>query len=953
MPQFHPTLSPFSLLLCAGLAQGLWAQGADDFPDRNVDLVAHVDFTEGNGERGNDVWGYVGADGTEYAVVGSTAGTYVYSLAEPTTPALAAMIPGSRSIWRDIKSYGDYVYVVADEGSDGVLVIDMSGAPNEITSEFYRPRIAEFGDAQVLTNHNLYISAEGVLVLCGGNVGRGRPLLFDLTASPTEPPYLGAARGVYAHDVHAEQGTLLSSDIFTGELTVHSYDAEGGVQALGTVTTPNRFTHNAWPNAEGTVAFTTDERSGAFVAAYDVSDPTDIRELDRFRPDATLNSGSIPHNTHYLPDGYLVTSWYRDGVIITDAARPGNLVDVGSYDTYAGGGDGFQGDWGAYPYLPSGLILLSDIERGLFVLRPDYQRGCYFEGQVVDDRTGQPVTAASVDFDGRRAQSTGVDLGGDFAVGILEEGAYPVVVSAPGYLPRGFEVDLARGELVERVVRLESLVDAQVTVTITDLEGTILPEADFALLYRGQAGGGGAGERLRYDLVGGAWGYRTTVVEDVEIVVGEPTELTVALPRGIYDDFTFDAGWTLTSRSAAGNWERAVPVGTRADGLQVQPDQDVDFDFGGFAYVTGATAGRADVGDVDGGTTALTSPVFDGRELAAGRVQFYYDYFVGGAPQLDDSLFVEITNGTDSVKVLVADTTTGGYQLFPSEPLGELLTPSATMRVRLIAADRGVANLVEATIDAFTIISEVTRPNLNLAAATGCLPLEVELSATDQTLPEDTRWTFTGAVEPDFRGPTGRATYLQPGSFDVAISIAGADGGVATFVYSDLVTAVADPVADLAIERVGDTVFFFNESPGGQEVLWDFGDGSTSDEPFATHFYDTPGTYLAVVTVSNLCGSATDSVSIQVDAPSSTRDAGRGGGLQLLGNPVGDVLAFRVESARVASVPVAHVFDVAGARVAERSLGDGPSYEIDVAELPAGLYFLSVGGATERFVVAR
>jgi len=149
--------------------------------------------------------------------------------------------------------------------------------------------------------------------------------------------------------------------------------------------------------------------------------------LDAFRPTATLGRGLVPHNVHVLND-FLITSFYKEGVIITDASNPDNLIEVGNYDTFPVQGDfaGFSGCWGAYPFLPSGLVLASDIDNGLFVIEPTYQRAAYLEGMVIDAETGMPIPSASVEilsddpnFDLSQASGiykTGQASGGTFLV---------------------------------------------------------------------------------------------------------------------------------------------------------------------------------------------------------------------------------------------------------------------------------------------------------------------------------------------------------------------------------------------------------------------------------------------------------------------------------------------------------------------------------------------------------
>jgi hypothetical protein len=55
-----------------------------------------------------------------------------------------------------------------------------------------------------------------------------------------------------------------------------------------------------------------------------------------------------------------------------DLSDPANPVEVGFYDTYPGdtGGFGFAGCWGCYHEQPTGIVYASDINHGLFVLKP-------------------------------------------------------------------------------------------------------------------------------------------------------------------------------------------------------------------------------------------------------------------------------------------------------------------------------------------------------------------------------------------------------------------------------------------------------------------------------------------------------------------------------------------------------------------------------------------------------
>ena len=432
------------------LATGILGQNA------NIERLANANDYPNSGY--NDVWGYVDSAGVEYAILGVRSGTAVYSLENPKAPVRRAFIPGAQSVWRDMKSYAGFVYAVADQGADGILAIDMRKGPANITHQFYRPAIQNLS---VDRCHNLYIDEKGTMYLSGCNLNNGGVLLFDVATKPGLPQLLGLSQNRYSHDNFARGDTLWSADVYDGFFSVTDVRQKSAPRLLATQTTSSSFTHNCWLSDDGTTLFTTDEKTLGTVDAYDVRDLNNIRFLDRFLPSTAAANGAIPHNVHYFK-GFLATSWYTEGVVITDAHRPGNLVEVGRYDTYPGTQRGFYGCWGAFPFLPSGLLLASDIQSGLFVLQPRYQRACYLEGSVRDSVSGTPIVGAKIQaLGGGIAEQS--DAQGLFKGGRLRPGTERIVVSALGYRSDTLLVDLQTGVVQERHVRLKK--EAAVTST--------------------------------------------------------------------------------------------------------------------------------------------------------------------------------------------------------------------------------------------------------------------------------------------------------------------------------------------------------------------------------------------------------------------------------------------------------------------------------------------------------
>jgi hypothetical protein len=61
---------------------------------------------------------------------------------------------------------------------------------------------------------------------------------------------------------------------------------------------------------------------------------------------------------------------YTRGVTVLDISDTSNPVDIGFFDTFpVSDNTSFNGAWGVYPYLPSGVVLISDISSGLYIVR--------------------------------------------------------------------------------------------------------------------------------------------------------------------------------------------------------------------------------------------------------------------------------------------------------------------------------------------------------------------------------------------------------------------------------------------------------------------------------------------------------------------------------------------------------------------------------------------------------
>jgi choice-of-anchor B domain-containing protein len=83
---------------------------------------------------------------------------------------------------------------------------------------------------------------------------------------------------------------------------------------------------------------------------------------------------SIDHN-QYVHNGHTFQANYRRGLRILRVVDPtsASLEEAFFFDTYPANDEpSFSGAWSTYPFFASGTVLVSDINRGLFVLRPAF-----------------------------------------------------------------------------------------------------------------------------------------------------------------------------------------------------------------------------------------------------------------------------------------------------------------------------------------------------------------------------------------------------------------------------------------------------------------------------------------------------------------------------------------------------------------------------------------------------
>ena len=380
---------------------------AGSFSCQNIDLVAHVPLPAG--ASGNDIWGHIDLNtGTEYAIMGFSDGTRVYNLANPSSPQLVGFVQGNRTSWRDIKvyqyfdsqsaAYKAYAYVTA-EANNGVQIIDLNNLPQSIS-------LAK-ADFTVSTAHNVYISnvdyglnipngaMPAKLQIVGADRFGGAFVSFDLAQAnnPVKSFDVGSSlRANYTHDAtsmmvndqRAERDCVNSvngaCDVFIDfnedEIRIWDNTNVGQTARLGQVgyddvPKSSQYVHSGWWHENKRYVYVqdeADENSGGLNTTVRILDLADLNN-PVVAGKWVSDNRSIDHNGFVKGNRYYMSNYER-GLTILDISDPVNPVEVGFFDTFPSSNNAsFNGAWGTYPYLPSGNILVSDINSGLYLVK--------------------------------------------------------------------------------------------------------------------------------------------------------------------------------------------------------------------------------------------------------------------------------------------------------------------------------------------------------------------------------------------------------------------------------------------------------------------------------------------------------------------------------------------------------------------------------------------------------
>ncbi len=359
---------------------------AGGFPCNRVDLMELMPLSTIGGGNGNDLWGWTDpTTGREYALMGRTSGTAFVDITDPELPVYLGNLPTqtSNSSWRDIKTRGDYAFIVSEASGHGMQVFDLT----ELRSVASPPvtfsataHYSQFGNA-----HNIVVNEDsGFAYAVGTSTCSGGLHMIDIS-DPLNPTNAGcfSADG-YTHDAqcvnylgpdpdYAGQEVCFNSN--TDTLTIADVtDKANPAQISRTSYTGVGYTHQGWITDDHRYFLINDELDELNFGHNTKTYIWDIADLDNPTVIGIFVSekAASDHNL-YIHDGFVYQANYKAGlrILTLDDVANGNLTEVAYFDTFpSNDSNGTSAAWSVYPYFASGNVIVSDISAGLFILQP-------------------------------------------------------------------------------------------------------------------------------------------------------------------------------------------------------------------------------------------------------------------------------------------------------------------------------------------------------------------------------------------------------------------------------------------------------------------------------------------------------------------------------------------------------------------------------------------------------
>ena len=575
----------------------------------NMQLLSHMSFNQ----ESSDITGFY-QDEREFAVMGLQNAAVFIDITDPSNPFEISRINGSNSIWRDIKYWNRHVYI-GTEADDGIKIVSVDNPDNPTLVNTI---------TDIDNSHNIHVDSDGFLYIIGAD--EHDIWIYDLD-DPENPFLVGTwdylddatSENGYCHDIEVYNDKLYCAAIYVGYFHIIDISDKSNPTTLASHFSgiDGISTHDVAVTEDERYLFTGDENLGGHIKVWDIQDYNNINLVDEY---ITINGDEhSAHNLYVRPgSNQLIISYYADGTRILDISDPTNLEEIAYYDMSEIEGL-YVSNWGVYAYLPSGLIISSDIEQGLYVFELG---GVTIMHDEVED------------------------------VNIENDGPY-VFIEA--------EVESFDGYIEEVVLNysLDNIIWNEVNMysdSETNLYNVIMTFDDSGVIVYYYIT---ASNNLNQ------YSQAPDTEEYLSFVYGNLDEI-------LFEDFESENNWYVESTASDGLWELGIPNGSSEQGGQineldpftVQPYVDHTVN-GEKCYLTGNEAinpSSPGQDDVDGGYTILYTDIYNLSEYDEVLLSYWrwYTNNLGNSPGTDiwsvqatndDLNWVDLENTTVSTNV--------------------------------------------------------------------------------------------------------------------------------------------------------------------------------------------------------------------------------------------------------------------------------------------------------------
>ena len=359
------------------------------YPCNGYDLLSRIPLEHFESNEGNDSWGWTDSlNGKEYALMGLDDGTAFVDISNPEIPLYLGKLPSAtvNSSWRDIKVFKDYAFIVSEAPGHGLQVFDLSKLRSDKTEQIFESdvNLNAFGNA-----HNIAINEDsGFAYVLGSKLFDGGPVFIDIN-SPLNPYIVGGySFSSYTHDAQVvkyngpdirfkEKEILFGSNSIGGEnnqIIILDVTDKKNPELISSIEYSNAgYTHQGWLSDDHKYFFLGDELDELTIGHRTKTRVFDIQNLENpiIHNIYYGQLASIDHNLYVKgPKVYIAN--YTAGMRVVDIKNINDkeFKEVGFFDTYpSDNSTNYFGAWNVYPFLSSGVILISDINSGLFIVK--------------------------------------------------------------------------------------------------------------------------------------------------------------------------------------------------------------------------------------------------------------------------------------------------------------------------------------------------------------------------------------------------------------------------------------------------------------------------------------------------------------------------------------------------------------------------------------------------------